>query len=356
MSEATTDRQDQLQMRLTVLKAENPNIRFRDAADRLGVSEAELLATDCGGKVTRLRPKFQDILGGFAALGTLKGITRNEDVVHEKEGEYENLSFHANGRMGMFVNERIDQRLFMHHWAKAFAVEDEIKGKRRLSVQFFGKDGTALHKAFSTHATDMDAFDALIARFRAEDQSAAEPVEAAPGGQSEVLPDESIDREGFQQAWRALQDTHDFHFMLRNYKLDRQQALRLAPEGFTRPLPVDSLPCLMEGMRDAGLNIMVFVGNPGVVQIHSGPIKKLVRMEPWYNVLDPGFHLHIREEAINAIWVVRKPTEKGIVTGIECFNAAGELIITFFGKRKAGESEMPAWRKLVEQLEQELAG
>jgi putative hemin transport protein len=221
-------------------------------------------------------------------------------------------------------------------------------------LQFFGKDGKALHKAFSTAKTDMAALEELIGRFRAEDQSPAEAVEAMPSEHEPAKADEDIDVAAFQEDWKQLQDTHDFHFMLRRHGVERRQSLRLAPEGMTQQLPSDSLPTLMEGMRDAGLNIMVFVGNPGIVQIHSGPIKKLAWVEPWYNVLDPGFHLHIREQAIEAIWVVRKPTEKGIVTGIECFNAAGDLIITFFGKRKAGESEMPAWRELVAELESRL--
>jgi putative hemin transport protein len=40
--------------------------------------------------------------------------------------------------------------------------------------------------------------------------------------------------EGFQKAWTELKDTHDFFMMTRKFGVSRTQALRLAPEGFTK--------------------------------------------------------------------------------------------------------------------------
>ncbi len=37
------------------LREETPRLRIRDAAERLGVAEAELVAVDCGETVIRLR-------------------------------------------------------------------------------------------------------------------------------------------------------------------------------------------------------------------------------------------------------------------------------------------------------------
>jgi putative hemin transport protein len=96
---------------------------------------------------------------------------------------------------------------------------------------------------------------------------------------------------------------------------------------------------------------MVFVGNPGIIQIHTGPVRKLVDHGEWFNVLDPDFNLHLREPAIVQSWVVRKPTEDGTVTSLELFNAADELIATIFGKRKPGIPEMEEWREVVAEVE-----
>ena len=73
-------------------------------------------------------------------------------------------------------------------------------------------------------------------------------------------------------------------------------------------------------------------------------------MGAWLNVMDPNFHLHLRMDQITEAWAVRKPTDKGHVTSIEAYNAAGDLIIQFFGKRIEGQDERRAWREIVENL------
>jgi putative hemin transport protein len=70
-------------------------------------------------------------------------------------------------------------------------------------------------------------------------------------------------------------------------------------------------------------------------------------MGPWFNVLDDSFNLHLREDRIASAFVVWKPTDDGVVTSLELFDAEGELIASLFGKRKPGQPEDEAWRALV---------
>ena len=71
---------------------------------------------------------------------------------------------------------------------------------------------------------------------------------------------------------------------------------------------------------------------------------------PWLNVLDAGFNLHLRTDRVASAWVVRKPTADGVVTSLELFDAAGETIAMFFGKRKPGSPEMAEWQATIEAL------
>ena len=48
--------------------------------------------------------------------------------------------------------------------------------------------------------------------------------------------------------------------------------------------------------------------------------------------------------------MTRKPTEDGIVTAVEVFDADGEIIATLFGKRKPGQPELELWREIVAKL------
>jgi putative hemin transport protein len=95
---------------------------------------------------------------------------------------------------------------------------------------------------------------------------------------------------------------------------------------------------------------MVFVGNRGAIQIHTGPVKKLVEHGTWYNVLDPKFNLHINETKIASTWVTKKPTDDGIITALELFDADGEIIATLFGKRKPGIPELELWREIISEV------
>lgn len=93
---------------------------------------------------------------------------------------------------------------------------------------------------------------------------------------------------------------------------------------------------------------MVFVNNPGCTQIHTGTIHELKGMGAWWNILNPGFNLHLKEDEMGSVWVVRKPTERGQVTSYEVFDKEGRLALTLFGRRNKGQPENPVWRDLVE--------
>lgn len=321
-------------------KTENPKVRIRDAAKQLGTTEAELIATAVGDTATRLSDDFREILKSVESLGKVMGLTRNDYCVHERKGVYKNISF--TGPMGLAVNPDIDLRLFMNVWSSAFAVNEN----GRKSLQFFAKDGEAVHKIYVTEDSDESAYDKLVAQFSARDQQ-VELVISKDKKEVEEKPDSEIDTEGFKNGWLTLKDTHDFHNLLRKFGVNRTQGLRLAPEGHAVKISADSLKAILQKVSDTDLEIMVFTGSAGCIQIHTGPVKKLVVTGPWFNVLDPDFNMHLREDAITSVWLVKKPTEDGIVTSIEVFDDKGSIIVQFFGKRKPGIPENENWRLMV---------
>lgn len=341
----------EIRERFMTLKQEQPDLRARNAAEALGISEGELLAAQVGENVIRLRDVPEEILSDAVTLGEVMALTRNEHCVHERKGIYENPSFSSHGpmRQGLFVNPDIDLRLFMNHWKSVFAVTEDAKAGPRRSLQFFDKSGMALHKIYLTNKSDEAAFTTLVDKFRAEEQLAYLETEAyaptpAPKDDSE------IDWGGFRTAWENLKDTHDFFPMLRKFGVARMQALRGVGNDFAYRIGNDGSRQILDLARDRGCEIMVFVGNRGCIQIHSGPVTKLVEHGPWYNVLDPMFNLHLREDNIAATWVTKKPTVDGHVTAVEVFDDDGELIVTFFGKRKPGIPELELWREIVAEL------
>jgi putative hemin transport protein len=325
-------------------------LRSRDAAARLGVSEGELIASLVGENATRLNTEGAAIVKEVPALGPVMALTRNEHCVHEKIGPYLDVSIHA--AHGLVLGELIDLRLFPSRWRHTFAVLDETDSGLRRSLQVFDADGTAIHKIYQKPETDTEAFDALVARWRAEDQSPVlnvHPVNQASGDRV----DTEIDVERLRREWAALEDTHEFFGMLRGLAVGRLQALRLAGSEFARSVPCGSLAQVLERARDTGTPIMVFVGNPGCIQIHSGPVTTLKRLGPWFNVLDPTFNLHLREDEIASAWVVRKPTRDADVTSLELFDTEGLCFAQLFGLRKPGKPELSGWRAILAELSTE---
>ncbi|MDR6807719.1 putative hemin transport protein [Dyadobacter sp. BE34] len=332
----------ELKERWAEYKLANPKSRIRDDAKALGTSEAELLATGLGSHVQLLDGDFRELIKEMGSLGHVMALTRNDHVVHERKGVYEKISF--NNHVGLVLGEDIDLRLFLGDWKFGFAVSEN----ERYSLQFFNSFGEAAHKIYLTEKSDKKAYDALVTKYLATDQDVnlfvtekkekvAEPDEVA-----------DFDQAVFQQEWLALKDTHDFFTLLRKHKLSRKQALRNAPEGYAHRIKPESMKPLFDAISETRLPIMVFVSNPNCIQIHTGPIKKIFVMGPWLNVMDPEFNLHLREDAIDEAWVVQKPTEDGIVTGIELIDKDGVMFNQFFGKRKPGIPELAEWPALIE--------
>ena len=322
------------------LKVAQPKMRIRDVAKELQTSEVELLATGVGETVIRLNDDFKGILKSIEPLGKVMALTRNDYCVHERKGIYKNISF--TGPMGLAVNPDIDLRLFMTQWSSSFAVNEND----RKSLQFFNKAGIAIHKIYLAETSDEAAYDELVKTFTAIDQNAPLTLDKKVTTVEEK-PDHEIDLPGFQERWLTLKDTHDFHGLLRDFGVTRTQGLRLAPKGHATQITKNSFKDILHKASENDLEIMVFTGSAGCIQIHTGLIKKLVQTGPWFNVLDPDFNLHLREDAIETIWMVKKPTADGPVTSIEVFDGTGTIIVQFFGKRKPGIPENEQWRSFV---------
>jgi putative hemin transport protein len=338
--------------------------RHRDIAQQLGTSEGELIGAHVsappeGLRAQRLRGPWPTLVSALQSVGETMALTRNASCVHEKVGSYINPQHSGeNARMGMVLGGTIDLRLFYTHWHHGFAVDETGPDKPlQRSLQFFDASGTAVHKVFARAATDTAAWDDLVERFADPRVAAAAPGlhVRPPAPRSLEAPDSAIHRDAFHSAWLALRDTHEFFGLLKAFGVTRPQALRLAEPRFAQPVEADSARDLLRAAAEEATPIMVFVGNPGTIQIHSGPVQRVVTMGPWLNVLDPGFNLHLREDHIAQAWAVRKPTTDGLVTSLELFDAAGDTIAMFFGERKPGKPELPGWRALVARLVADVA-
>ena len=322
-------------------------IRPRDMAKRIGVSEAELIAATAGptgrGVAKRLSDDALAIVKQLPSLGQVMALTRNHVAVHEKIGRYG--GFEGDDRVAGIYGDQIDLRLFLKNWRYGFAFDepnpDGDQPKR--SLQFFDAHGHAVHKVHLREESDHEAYQRLMADMAdvaREDNLTIKPLPAKKAARQH-------DVTGLRMAWRELQNVHDFHLLLRRFDIERLQALRRVGPEFAYETERTAHRGLVETTAADGLPIMVFVNNPGCTQIHTGPVHELKATGVWWNILDPGFNLHLKEDEIGSAWVVKKPTERGQITSYEIFDQEGCLALTLFGRREKGQPENPVWRDLA---------
>ncbi|MGY6558594.1 MAG: hemin-degrading factor [Nitritalea sp.] len=330
------------------LKAASPQLRIRDAAAQLGVSELELLTTQLGEGVTRLTAAFDEQLKQFPTFGRVMALTRNEGCVLEHKGPFQKITLHgAMPQVVATVIGPIEQRVFLSGWKYGFAVvQDSPRGVMR-SLQYFDGEGQAVLKVFMQSKSNLDAFDDFVATYAAEDQG--EDFALAPYPTPVYA--EEIDVPAFRTAWENMKDTHDFFGMLKTFNVHRLEALKLIGKPWA--YPVDRLEAVRTILQEAAaqqLPIMIFAGNRGNIQIHQGKVKNIKQFGTWLNVMDPDFNMHLNEEQVASAWVVHKQTTDGLVSSVELFDATGEMIAQFFGLRKPGLAQNETWKKIIDSL------
>jgi putative hemin transport protein len=329
-------------------RADNPKMRERDLAAQCGISEAEFVAAFVGEGVTRIEPRVNDVLTGLEAVGEVMALTRNESAVHEKIGVYDKVV--TGNHNAMVLGEQIDLRIFPKVWVHGFAVEKRDGDAIRHSLQFFDEAGEAVHKVHLRPASNLYAYQKLVADLASNNQAQTvrtAPVDTAKDDNASEDPTNVAD---LRERWSRLTDVHQFFGMLKALKLSRHEAIRMVGQDYAWPLDGDTLTAMLHHVVQDEIPIMCFVGSRGCIQIHSGPVQNVKPMGPWINVLDQTFHLHLRRDHIRELWAVRKPTKDGHVTSLEAYGADGKMIIQFFGKRHEGQDERGDWRFLAENL------
>lgn len=331
-----------LKSRWDELRRAKPKLLPYDAAEALGVSEVELVATRCGGTAIRLEGNWTDLLQKFPHLEEVRCITRNEAAVHNRFGTF-TPPILFNQMAQVVAGPEIDLRLSMSHWKYGFAVKEADQEKFGQSFQFFDQDGTAVHKVFLTQQSSISVYEELVQAFRSSNQSDVQEIIPLTKRALDSL-DTEIDVKNFRESWLATGDTHEFSSLLRKFGVSRQQAFRLAPNGYTRQVQPSAARKILEYAASQLLPIMIFVGSAGCTQIHTGPVKNIKESAEWLSIFDDRFIFHLKQSLIASAWVVKKITKEGPVTSLEIFDLAGKNLALFFGKRKPGEVEDPAWQ------------
>ncbi|MHC9236522.1 hemin-degrading factor [Pseudooceanicola sp. 502str34] len=327
-------------------------LRIRDLAHQLKITEGQLVAAFTGHGVTRISADPDQLVPRVAELGEVMALTRTESCVHEKIGHYDH--YRGGQHASMVLNGEIDLRIFPKFWVHAFAVTPEAGlGGGRPALMIFDAAGDAVHKIYSREGSDVAAFARIAADLALPEQSEEMTVEARRAPEAPKSDPEKAEK--LREFWNNMTDSHQFLGLVSKLKMNRLGAYRVAGAPLARPLSPRIVPDLFERVAEAQVPVMIFVGNKGCIQIHSGPLNTIKPMGPWLNVLDPTFNLHLRADHVAEVWLVEKPTRRGMAISVEAFDAEGTVIFQMFGLRKPDADHYPAWEALLADLTTETA-
>lgn len=255
--------------------------RTREMAAALGCTEAELVASGAGSEEVRFLPveRAEEWLRAAAGVGRSMWLLRNEATVLEADTTLSDIRRDVDHLElegpGLSIRLRAGQCRF------AFFIKTE-QGPPR-SLQIFDPRGGAVLKLYLKNKNRIQSFDtALAPHFLSERPEALEIANGEPSG-------------FFGETSSAGGD----------------------------PLEPAAVRSLLEEASRREETVVLSAANPGGRMTADHRPSRLVPMEDWFNILDPGFNLHLRESLLTRALLQRRES------GVRCrfFRECGEPVL-----------------------------
>ncbi|MDR2982970.1 MAG: hypothetical protein LBV12_12075 [Puniceicoccales bacterium] len=270
------------------LQAKEPRIYTRDAAAKLGVSEAELIALRCPESAYRLKiDSLTTLLNEAMKFGQVMFIVRNEAAVLEMDGQ---LVFEAKDHYISGTSKEILLAVSPKQIGSAFSVHAEEWMKR--GILFFDEAGDSVLKVYFRDNSKTAEIDEWLGAWKCAEQVQTLKVSS---------PDKSS----------ATKEGDHHHCNCEN------SATSIPVEKSYKPL--------LESATQAGDSVTLSLCNTGCHFSVTAAIKKVAAMGPWFNILDDELHLHLRENAVASASVSSdSPTQS---TKLALKDASGKTIL-----------------------------
>jgi putative hemin transport protein len=325
-------------------KADNPKVRIRNAAAELGVSEMELLNSDLSENCIRLKPDILAILEALPSLGNVMALTRNESVVHEVTATFSSMKMRK--QTALYLRPGQDTRFFTNQWAYAFAVNED----ERRSLQFFDHYGVAVHKVYLVNDSHLDNYLHLVTEFKDATQSHVQPMKAPL---AEPKANTAIDVQVLRERWSQIKNVHEGQQIINAHNSHRLNVYEALGNEYAIKLPSSVIESALCSLLEKKAETMVFVSNNSCVQSFAGPVNRLLRTGPWFNVLNDRFNLHLNTEQLSQVWLIKKPSDNGFVHSLNAFDKNNNEVLTMTDNRAKGEQESLLWVELIDILQYE---
>lgn len=344
-------------------RAADVNCTNEQIADELAIPEASLLSACAATKegavvaeardistldrIIRLRPQWSDLLAGMPSLGTVLSATGNRTSTLSYENEYG--ACRLLGPYAILLGNGVDLRIHLREWTSGYAISspgnDPASPRRKL--EFFGRDGVAIHRVLLGPHSALDSFWRMVWEYGCSESPDLWPVRH-PVARPELVP--ATDCGSLLQSWARMQDAGEFPELLRRFGCGRAEAIALAEGRFTHRVGAQALRDILRALCNCPIHIALHAGNAGCMQVYRGPLSGVLEREGVVHISGERSTLQILESRIAAAWVVQKPHRGNWIYSLELFDHDGAEALSLFGSNSQRGTADPAWVGLLRQF------
>jgi len=330
---------EELRERHDRLGREGAATSLADSALRLGVTEVELVAAQCGVRSAELSLKPARLLPLLSSLGEVRMVTGNGACAQENIGRYRPVE--VRGNVATMRADRLDICFFLSHWGSCHAVHEQGDD----SLRCYDRAGRLTHAVHLTAGSRRDAYDALVHQHvrKRWQMPCVEPARLSSTG---VI----RDTEALRQQWLSQRDADEFQLMLQRLRAPRLAALQAASPDLAQEVGACAITHALKIAAGAQLPLQCRVINRAVVQTHGGVPARLRRRGDWFSAEDEGHVFSVNTPAVDSAWVVAVPVAGGWRLDLEAYDRTGEMALRLSGMARGDHADSGAWTQLLRGL------
>lgn len=286
------------------LQSEDNKIRIRDAAKKLGTSEASLLSTEINDGVFFLNiSDYHTFLSEVLSLDKIMLLIRSDSVVHEKTISSKDIQLRDNKVFNNKSNELIlefNPTLFKYVFS-----QNKLHAKRSLrSFQIFDIYGNAILKIYLKGKNEIE-FDNIAERYQAEYHYELQET----GNLKNLEPKSIIELNSSEKECEC-------------YEYDLKENI---------------LRKILTATSKEQIPIQIHAMGKGTIQYHKGLIKKIVDFGPWINIIDKTFNLHAMENHLKHVVLKKHQKDNDTFYYIDFFDMSNNYVLGICSLEKFNE-------------------
>ena len=269
---------------------DNRKIRIRDAAFKLGVSEAELLSAEIDNESTFYLKVDSALifLKSLLDIDRIMLLIRNDYVVHEKTVDCQDIDFDIDFIYFKNKNKDILLKFTIESISHIFFQKKMHAGKELRSFQLFNDNGNSILKIY-LKGKSKNRFDKIANDYKAEYKYELQQLEG-----------------------RVSNSNIKVKIPLINDSSYSKEAVRLEGSILRRLLNKASDDKSPMQIHAIGLNS---------IQYHRDIVKNIVDYGPWINVIDKNFNVHILENELSQCILFKYNQNNKEIYSIEFFDS-----------------------------------